>query len=429
MARLEYIKYTHTNLVIVDGTLQREPTISGSQIERLPQIFWDNGSPWREANLWAQQRAIDSIVDIKTVISQAGSLIHYASWLEKENMNWWDFPVRKADRCLIRFRGELIRCRDSGELAPSTTAKRMRDVITLYRWLSKSKLLVPEWPMWTDKQAKIIIQNRFGFERTMTIPTTDLAIKHRSRPGERLEDGLLPVSAADRDIILRFARQHASPEIYLLLALGFYTGMRIGTLCDLKIENINKAIPDSVAEGLYRLTVGPGATPSVSTKHGVTGQVWITKAHLEALTEYYYSTRRLLREAKASFENKSTIFLTRFGNPYIKPKGAQSSAINVEMHSLRKKAATLDVKSMYGFHFHQSRCTFATELAKILIPITGSINALAIIKDALLHKDEATTLKYIKFIEKSPAKIALANEFTRSFLKIHEGHSEVRNDT
>ncbi|HDQ4464495.1 TPA: site-specific integrase [Pseudomonas aeruginosa] len=428
MARLEYINYTPTHLFFKDGKLQRRAARNESQIARLPQLFWQDGTPWREANLWAQQRATESTVDIKTVISQAGSLAYYASWLEKEQINWWDFPARKADRCLIRFRGELIRRRDSGSLAPSTTAKRMRDVISLYRWLSKSKLLVPEWPMWTDKQAKLIIQNKYGFERTMTIPTTDLAIKNGSRPGERLEDGLLPVSAADRDVILTFAREHASTELYLLLTLGFYTGMRIGTLCDLKIQTLNNAVPDPAAEGLYRLNVGPGAVPSVSTKHGVTGQVWITKMHLEVLSEYYYSTRRLLREAKASPEHKSNIFLTRFGNPYIKLKGSQSSAINVEMHSIRKKASAHNIKSMSGFHFHQSRCTYATELAKLIIPIAGSINALAIIKHALLHKDEATTLKYIKFVERSPAKIAFANEFTKSFLKIQSAFSEMRND-
>ncbi|PKF27009.1 integrase [Pseudomonas hunanensis] len=88
------------------------------------------------------------------------------------------------------------------------------------------------------------------------------------------------------------------------------------------------------------------------------------------------------------------------------------------MFNLRNKAAAKKIKCMEGFYFHRSRCTFATELAKILIPTAGAINALAIIKDALLHRDEATTLKYIKFVEKSPAKAAYANEFTQLFLSV-----------
>jgi integrase len=94
------------------------------------------------------------------------------------------------------------------------------------------------------------------------------------------------------------------------------------------------------------------------------------------------------------------------------------------MHALRRKALTKNIRSFECFHFHQSRCTFATELAKILIPVGGATNAIAIIKDALLHKDEATTLKYIRFVEKTPAKIAIANEFTKSFFGISKNTTE-----
>jgi len=420
MARLEQIRYTASGVAVESGALQRKKVGEECVLGRLPQVVWQNGAPWREANLWAYQRNMDRTVDVKTIFSQIGSLVYYANWLEAVGAKWWDFPVRKDQRCLIRFRGELIKNRTDGKLSPSTATKRMRDVIAFYRWLDASKLLVPEWPMWTEKQTAIVIQNQYGFSRTMKIPTTDLAIKNRTRPGERLEDGLLPVSASDRDVILRFAQQHASQELYLLLTLGFYSGMRIGSLSDLKIGTLTNAIPDPAAPGLYRLTIGPGAAPQVSTKYNVTGQVWITSAHLKTLTEYFYSARRLLREAKAAYIHKELIFLTRFGNPYHKANGAQSSAINVEMHALRKKALYRNVPALFDFHFHQSRCTFATELAKLLMPMAGPINAIAIIKDALLHSNESTTLKYIKFIEKTPAKIAFANEFTTSFLGIHK---------
>ncbi|MEJ6818054.1 site-specific integrase [Pseudomonas sp. LF-5] len=417
MARVEYIEYSPSEITINAGELARKFEPVDSFIKRLPQIMWRDGKPWREANLWAIQRAKSNEVDIKTVISQCSSLVYYATWLEAVGMNWWDFPARKDERCLIKFRGSLIKERDSGVLSPSTATKRMRDTISFYRWLDSSRLLVTEWPMWMEKKATIIVNNKYGFERTLTIPSTDLAIKNRRRPGDRLEDGLLPVSSADRDIILNFAARHGSIELHLLLTLGFYTGMRIGTLCDLRIETINNATPDPTTKELYRLTVGPGAVPKVSTKYSVTGQVWITRRHRDAVLEYYYNPRRLLREAKALPGDKTLVFLTRYGKPYIRPDGAQNSAINVEMFNLRKKAAKQNIKSLKHFHFHQTRCTFATELAKILIPISGSINALAIIKEALLHRDEATTLKYIKFVEKAPAKAAFANEFTRSFLK------------
>ena len=98
-----------------------------------------------------------------------------------------------------------------------------------------------------------------GFNRTITVKPTDLAIKNRKAPGDRLEDGLLPVSATHREAILDFAKEHASEELFLILTLGFFTGIRLGTLADLKIQTLERAAPDPASPDLYRLAVGPGA--------------------------------------------------------------------------------------------------------------------------------------------------------------------------
>lgn len=150
----------------------------------------------------------------------------------------------------------------------------------------------------------------------------------------------------------------------------------------------------------------------------MTGHVWITKAHLEMLEGYASSPRRLARVALAKTADRNVLFLTRFGNRYTSTTSEKSSAINVEMHSLRRKGLAAGIKALSGFYFHQTRCTFATNLAGILIPIAGATNALALIKEALLHKDESTSLQYIKFVEQTPVKVASANAFTREFLGI-----------
>jgi hypothetical protein len=54
--------------------------------------------------------------------------------------------------------------------------------------------------------------------------------------------------------------------------------------------------------------------------------------------------------------------------------------------------------------------------------VGGAINAIAIVMEAMLHKDEATTFRYIKFVEKTPAKTEAANAFTREFLGIISNH-------
>jgi len=221
------------------------------------------------------------------------------------------------------------------------------------------------------------------------------------------------------------SKRNASPELYLMLALGFFTGMRLGTICDLRIGALERAIPDPSAKGLLRIFVGPGASPPVHTKFGVTGQVWIPEALCSEVLEYSKGLRRLSREASAADENRDLVFLTRFGNTFGRRSSDQSSAINVEMSSLRKAGITAGVKVLRTFRFHQSRCTFGTELAKLALANCDDVAiVIATVSNALLHgrNSEATTFKYIKFVQATPAKQAIANSFMAAFTGISSRH-------
>lgn len=418
MARLEFITYTPHRCTAHNGLLAWAKVKNCTPVKALPQIYWNNSRPWREPNLWAMLRASTNEVNIKTVQSNLISILTYANWLEITKANWWDFPLRKSDRCLTRYRGWLIEARSNGMLAPSTVSQRMRDVILFYRWMHSHNLISPSVTPWIETTRGIKTSNSVGLERTINIQTTDLAIRNNKSIGDCLEDGLLPVSAADRERILIFTKAHGSTELYYMLLLGFFTGMRIGTIADLKVLSLERAIEDPAAKGLFRIAVGPGASPPVHTKYGVTGHIWIAKEILDELIRYAYSARRLVRQSKASKENGGNLFLTKFGNSYCDRNSNRSPAINVEMHHIRRIARELKIQALGNFSFHQSRCTFGTELARELIPITGPINCLEIVKQALLHKDEKTTLKYIKFVQQTPAKEHMANTFTKLFLGI-----------
>ncbi|WLH29934.1 site-specific integrase [Pseudomonas canadensis] len=416
MARLRYIQLTQHRSAVVGGKVEWRPLINHIGQPRVPVLVWENGEPWREANLWAMHRVMEREVHADTVRANMNSLLMYARWLEETGTSWWEFPAKKADRCLVQFRGFVIKMRDADTIAPSTASQRMRDVINFYRWLQASSFLKSSWPLWQERTINIRFVSNVGFERTMSVKTTDLHIPNRSSVGEKLESGLLPVSAADRDQIIRFVHGNGSWELYLLLTLGFYTGMRIGTLCDLKIDTIRNATPEPLTPNMYRIAVGPGAQPKVKTKFGVTGNPWITREHRDLLLRYIVSPRRETRVKKATADSKDLVFLTKNGNPYVSGCSERSSAINVEIFSMRRKAATQGLKIFQGFYFHRSRATFATQLTSILLPIAGVAPTLGVVMEAMLHKDEMTTLKYIKFVQRSPMKEAMANEFTKAFM-------------
>lgn len=415
MATLELIAWRAHRHEITDGKGAWIPIEGRPLIHFLPQIIWQDNTPWREANLWALQQA-EGQKNLRTVKSSMAALHAYATWLESSDLSWRHFPAKKADRCLVRFRGELIAAIKEERLAPSTAQQRMAALIRFYRWIDENRLLETYGCMWNDRKVTLHLHDDFGFKRTLQLKTTDLGIPNRSRPGERLEDGLLPISIVQRDAILSFAREHASYELHLLLWLGFRTGMRLGTLLDLKIATLQHAAPDPEFTGWHRISVGPGARPAVHTKFGVTGQVWIEKSDLEMLKQYAFSTRRLKRAALAAAEHRQHVFLTRYGSPYGNHESESSTAINVEMGRLRKAGMAFGVSALRGFHFHQSRCTFATELARLLLEHGTASSAINVVKAALLHRNESTTLRYIRFVEETPIKSAAADAFTRAFL-------------
>ena len=416
MATLETRRHIPQRVEVEDNRVTWCAAVGREVIERLPQIVWSDHTPWREANLWALEEVSVRKKNPKTVISAMTGIHAYAKWLEKEAVDWWDFPVKEADRCLVKYRGALTKARDEEDLAPSTAQQRMAVVVRFYRWLSANRLISPEWPMWRDRQVGIRISDSFGFERTLIMPSTDLAIPNRRPVGDGLEGGLSPVSTSNRNAILSFAVEHGSQELALMLRLGFRTGMRFGTIADLKVTTLLRAVSDPLFPGWFRLSIGPGARPPVHTKFSVSGHAWIEAGDLQSLKDYAFCSRRLKRQALANKEHHDSLFLTRYGGRYGSEGSDSSRAINVELGRLRRAGVAAGLNVFRTFHFHQTRCTFATELARVVIQNGDAKFAIEVVKEALLHQDESTTLKYIKFVQKSAVMAEASDAFTRSFL-------------
>lgn len=100
MASLEQINYQPHRAEISDGSLQWAP-LKRKPIKNPPQIVWEDNSTWAEANLWALDQATSSKRDLKTVRSNMSHLLVYAKWLEAESIQWWHFPERESERCLV----------------------------------------------------------------------------------------------------------------------------------------------------------------------------------------------------------------------------------------------------------------------------------------------------------------------------------------
>lgn len=416
MANLEYIHYTPHRPEVQAGAVKWVLDKAIRSVDRLPQIFWESGEPWREANVWALELCRNRDVKLKTVHSLFGHLHKYAVWLEKEQIDWRHFPKTKAERVLNRFRGFLIDSRDDGLLKPSTTTARMNAVIRFYRYADGRNFVNRDAAKFKDRTVVLRYFDTAGFERTMNRVTTDLSIPNRARPGLRLEDGLLPITRQHMTDLLQFAKENCSEELHLMLMLGFFTGARLGTITTLRVKALEDASRDPHVSGMWSIPVGPGT--GIDTKFDVHGHLMISDDLMETLKAYATSPRRLDRVIKAP-QNKSYLFLTRHSNPY------SVASVDREMVTLRRSGQAAGLKFFQAFKFHQSRATFGTWLATICLEVASVKATIEFVKRAMHHKSASTTFGYITFIEHTEAKIEVANAFTQAFLGLQTRQSGV----
>lgn len=410
MATLEYIHYIPHRPEIGAGKVKWLVDNGVRGADRLPQVFWKSGAPWREVNLWALEMARNRDVKLRTVISAMEHLHKYAEWLElaDPSVDWRHFPRTKADRVLVRFRGYLIDERDAGNLKPSTTTARMNAVIRFYRFASGRNFISREAPKWQDKSVVLPYFDTAGFQRTMTRVTTDLSIPNRARTGMRLEDGLLPLTQQHKLELLEFAHHNASPELSLMLMTGFFSGARLGTIITLRATALDNAVRDPALVGMWLVSAGPGT--GISTKFDVPGDLMIPDQLMARLRAYATSRRHLNRVVKADDCDKTLVFLTRFSAPY------KVTSVDREMVDLRRAGQAAGLKFLQKFKFHQTRATYGTWLMKLCLEVSSVKAAIEFVKNAMFHKLEATTFGYVTFNEKTKESIAIEKAFAESFM-------------
>ena len=375
-------------------------------------IFWSDGELWMEAHRYLYEKRGKS----ETIRSNANDLRAYAEWLEQNNLHWLHFPLRREDRCLDRFRGHLINTSSGTSGVPS---RRMNVVVNFYKWAKAKGLIDRQLEMWEDQQVAVTFFNPTGFKRTAGVWTTDLRIPHRKANVTTLEEGLIPLSAEDRDILLAYLKDNPSEQntvLHAMLTLGFFTGARIGSIRTLRVENLKNAIPDPTflpdpeypENMLLLVAAGPGT--GIDTKFSVSGNLRFLSAVHEFCLDYAESNvTRLKRQAKASKENKSFLFLTKDGRPY------SEGSINTAISDLRKALIRDGLTQFHDFKFHQSRATCGTQLAQLHMA-NSDLDAIEHVKDWLLHKDERTTWTYIKFLKSTKIAKKVNTAFNKQFL-------------
>jgi integrase len=96
----------------------------------------------------------------------------------------------------------------------------------------------------------------------------------------------------------------------------------------------------------------------------------------------------------------------------------QSSQVCGLISKLKQKAAKagLDISD---FHIHRARATFGTNMMVAglkLVPNIQVSSVIAFVRDIMLHKDEAVTMTYVRFVESRKVKSAFADGYTKMLI-------------
>lgn len=428
MARLEFIHLPLARCEVEDSdvvfnqqlfvdpkTRLKMPVV----LEQVPQLLWASGEFWDEANLWLLARSrllVSGQLKEDTISANSKDLLAYANWLELAGMHWWQCHPKDDERPLNLYRGYLVRSYEQGLIAPTLASRRITTLKTFYRWLLSAEILSPGFPLWSERNVRITYEDAFGFRRHLESVQTNLDIKAAKRSSNELilEEGLQPVSPEVRNAILDLVHRRCSHELFLMLSLGFWSGLRLGTICDLKIQTIENAIGIHECAELMHISVGPEANPPVRMKldHSSDGIV-IPKQLREKLMEYSISLARGKRVTLAKPKNKHLLFLTVWGNSYGRTKGDRSSTVNTEMSRLKRLAREEGLK-IDDFKFHWSRATFATLWARAARANGNLHEFMPTLKRMMAHKHDRTTERYIRWVEKEQVRSAVMDEFTRT---------------
>ena len=180
MATLEYIDFKPERPEFAPGVVRWVPDKAIRSVVRMPQIMWESGEPWREANQWALEMARRRHVSLSTAVCYMRHLHKYCCWLEQSvpGVDWRHFPQLKSERVLVRFRGYLVDQRDSGKLNPSTATAWMNTVIRFYRFAEEENLIGRHGTKREDLMLLRSMKSGLGVGQQYTLRPTSKDVRH-----------------------------------------------------------------------------------------------------------------------------------------------------------------------------------------------------------------------------------------------------------
>lgn len=136
MARIVMAKQVRVGakVTIVDGQVINS---GGHILKEVPTLYDANGNYVTPVNI----HFLNLAVDHKDLSSDRRALCRYWTFLEREQLAWDDFSMPKNLKPTYRWRNELKRAADAGEIAYSTASSYICRMVVFYKFVMSNGML------------------------------------------------------------------------------------------------------------------------------------------------------------------------------------------------------------------------------------------------------------------------------------------------
>lgn len=396
------------------GTYSCQP--SNDNIGPVPTLFSHHGIFLHEPNSYLFY--LKAIKKAKDLSPCSRALLKYYQFLEDEKLDWNYFPPIKRLKPTYQFRSYLLKSIKLGELAHSTANAYMNHVKNFYLWTIHERYLKVQNEQEAPFKLEFIqIQNQgmlAHIRPTFTVQTSDLRI---NVPKDNYSKNIRPLSPLSRDsieLLITFLPK-VSEELRLQLLLSLDSGLRIEEVSTLTLDALKTATAISESQHRFELTLCPKNT-GVQTKYGKRRRIEISIYLLEALRVYQISERRLnrldklyykinqLTDGKLSLHHDLIAVLERCQRHeplFISQQGNPMTRESIESRWIELRALIQQQDRDFKHRFHDLRATYATyRLSDLLNAKLGTIESLELLMGWMGHKDESTTWKYLRYLQR-----------------------------
>jgi integrase len=356
-------------------------------LKGFPTFYSTHGKYICPINLW-----INYLVNVKkskNINSNIRAIKRYWSFLENNNLIWDDFPRDKSLKPTYRFRNDnLLKAVKKGELCASTASNYMLHVIKFYEWAGHEQLIkISEHSK--PFEYEYVNINNYGMmshiNRFFVVRTTDLKIKTPNRGDKQ---SLNPLSENElSSFIKKLKKSNEEFKIHQLLQLQ--SGLRVSEACTFPLSAV---IPPPYERKYLDVNIGPHN--GVKTKYGKKRTIEVPSSLMHRMYLYSISEYRLKKKDKDQVHLSSApLLLNQSGRPIT------TDGIQRHFHRFRIKLRN-DENIIFNHRTHDLRSTYATFKLSSLLKYIEPSDAMTLLMGWLGHKDEKTTWKYLRYLNK-----------------------------